>query len=227
MHTPASLWLLVSPWPLVGQEVSNGGELLPRFLWLRSGASPLLSLVPRHPEAPQKWQLEGSRGIHSPRPCPAGACEQGWAAARGPPSALNGPRVRFPPLEPHAAPELQELQTELELAVPVFVEDPAPGEHRDSGTGPRVKKAKYSLPGILLGGLVVAAQMCRPSCSEDRQQLLQLDSGLPCEPCTDCRASPLPSHARGQVVSELPLWPQAPLAKWAPQGREPLPPSSV
>lgn len=34
---------------------------------------------------------------------------------------------------------------------------------------PPLKQGKYPLPGILLGGLVVAAQMCRPSCSEHRQ----------------------------------------------------------
>lgn len=84
---------------------ADEGELLPRFLWLRSGASPLLSLMPHHPEALQKRQLEGRRGIHSPLPCPAGAREQGWAAARGPLSALNGPRVLHwsPALPPSAS----------------------------------------------------------------------------------------------------------------------------
>lgn len=90
---------------LTGPVPAQHGTCLPRFLWLRSGASPLLSLVPCHPEAPQKRQLEGHQGIHSPRPHPAGAREQGWAAAWGPPPALSGPRVRFPPLEPCSAPE--------------------------------------------------------------------------------------------------------------------------
>ena len=55
---------------------------------------------------------------------------------------------RLPPRGPALATcscRLWELCTELELAMPVFVEDPAPGEHRDSGTGPRGRVPQHGI----------------------------------------------------------------------------------
>ena len=49
---------------------------------------------------------------------------------------------RWPPRGPAWATctcRLQELRTELESATPVCVDNPAPGEHRDSGTGTKIE----------------------------------------------------------------------------------------
>ena len=72
---------------------------------------------------------------------------------------------------------LQELCTELELAVPVFVEDPAPGEHGDSSTGPRGRVPRH---GISVSAKVLQRNprdvgvYIRERCEEPTQQLWRL-----------------------------------------------------
>lgn len=140
----------------------------------------------------------GATILFTIHPLPRGASGQGpgWGAVQAPSAPchpfsrhlvtgtlsqpghilLASATGRLPPRGPALATctcRLQEPRTELELAVPVCAEDPAPGEHGDSGTGPR---GRVPWHGISVSAKVLQRNprdvgvYIRESCEEPTQQ---------------------------------------------------------